>query len=77
MTSLTQNTGAVSGASLWERLSDLAAGFGQRRAQQRAQHRAYRSTVRELTAMSHHELTDIGIHPADIHTIARQATCAA
>jgi uncharacterized protein YjiS (DUF1127 family) len=42
-------------------------------AQRRAQHRDYCSTVSELTALSSRELTDLGIHPADIREIARQA----
>ena len=69
MTFVTQNAPSVGGASVWQRLSDMTASLAQRR----SQHRAYRSTVSELTAMSHRDLTDIGIHPADIHTIARQA----
>lgn len=69
MTTITQTAYAADGTSIRQRLSDLAAGLGQRR----AQHQAYRSTVRELTAMSNRDLTDIGVHPADIRTIARQA----
>lgn len=60
---------AVGGASVRQRLSDLNASLAQRRAERRA----YRSTVRELSAMSSRDLTDIGVHPADIHDIARQA----
>ncbi len=56
-------------ASVWERLSDLRASLAQRRAQDRA----YSSTVSELSAMSDRALTDIGIHRADIASIARQA----
>lgn len=68
MISLTRNDYAVAGTSIWQRLSDLKASLAQRR----AQHRTYLSTVRDLSALSSHELTDIGIHPADIHDIARQ-----
>ena len=60
---------AVDGTSIRQRLSDLAAGFGQRR----AQHQVYRTTVRELSALSNRDLADMGIHAADIPTIARQA----
>lgn len=37
-----------------------------------AQRRVYRSTVKELSSLSSRDLTDIGIHPADIRDIARQ-----
>jgi uncharacterized protein YjiS (DUF1127 family) len=56
-------------ASLWERLSELRVSV----AEHRAQHRAYRSTLAQLSAMSNRDLTDIGIHPADIDRIAREA----
>ena len=69
MTYTIQNTSAIRGASIWQRLLDLNESLAQRR----AQHRAYRSTVSELDAMSNRDLIDIGVHPADIHTIARQA----
>ena len=61
------HTDRTAGASIWQRLSDLTAGLTQRH----AQYRAYRSTVRELEAMSHRDLTDLGIHAGDIHAIAR------
>ncbi len=69
MTYLTQNSRTVGGASIWQRLSDLTLGAAHRRAQDRA----YRSTVRELSALSSRDLADMGIHRADIHDIARQA----
>jgi uncharacterized protein YjiS (DUF1127 family) len=56
-------------ASIWQRLSDLSAHWADRR----AQYRTYRSTLAELSAMSSHELTDLGIHPADIRRIAQEA----
>lgn len=65
MTYLTQTDRTVGGTSLWQRLSDLTASLAKRR--------AYRSTVRELSALSSRDLADMGIHRADIHTIARQA----
>jgi uncharacterized protein YjiS (DUF1127 family) len=69
MTYATQSGHAVATTPIWQRLSDLTSSLGERRAQQRT----YRSTVRELSALSHRDLTDLGIHPADIHAIARQA----
>jgi uncharacterized protein YjiS (DUF1127 family) len=69
MTYTIQTDRAVAGTPIWQRLSDLIAGFSHRQ----AQHRAYHSTVRELTALSNRDLTDMGIDQADIHTIARQA----
>jgi uncharacterized protein YjiS (DUF1127 family) len=40
--------------------------------------RRYREVVHELSQMSDHELTDIGIHRRDIEFIARQTVaCAA
>ena len=65
MTTITHTNRAAGGTSIWQHLSDLKAGL--------AQHRTYRSTVRELSALSNRDLTDMGIHPADIHDIARQA----
>ncbi len=56
-------------ASIWQRLSDLNADLAERR----AQNRAYRSTVAELSALSDRDLLDMGIHPADIEEIARKA----
>ncbi len=55
-------------ASLWQHLSDLRADLGARRAQDRA----YRTTVDELSALSNRDLLDMGIDRADIDTIARQ-----
>ncbi len=69
MTSMTQDSRPVGGTSLWQRLSDLTLGAAHRRAQDRA----YRSTVRELSALSSRDLADMGIQRADIHAIARQA----
>ncbi len=69
MTFMTQDSRSVGGTSLWQRLSDLTLGAAHRRAQDRA----YRSTVRELSALSSRDLADMGIHRADIHAIARQA----
>lgn len=69
MTYATHTDRAAGGPSIWQRLSDLAASAARRR----ALHRSYRSTARELAAMSNRDLTDIGIHRADIHAIARQA----
>jgi uncharacterized protein YjiS (DUF1127 family) len=42
-------------------------------AARRAQDRAYRTTVSELSALSNRDLLDMGIHRADIDSIARQA----
>ncbi len=36
-------------------------------------YRAYRSTASELTMLSDRDLTDLGIHQADIHDLARHA----
>lgn len=69
MTYATHTDRAAGGASIWQRLSELTLGAAHRRAQQRA----YHATVRELSALSHRDLTDMGIHPADIHAVARQA----
>ena len=68
MTFATQSGHSVATTSIRQRLSDLTMGLGRRRAQDRA----YRSTVRQLSAMSDRDLTDIGIHRANIHTIAQQ-----
>lgn len=68
MTTMTHDDRAVGGTSIWQRLSDLNANLAERR----AQHRTYRSTVSVLNSLSNRELLDIGIHPADIHDIARQ-----
>ena len=59
---------ALGSASFWQRLSDLRADLGARRAQDRAYHR----TVDELSALSNRDLLDMGIDRADIDTIARQ-----
>ncbi len=59
----------VGGTSIWQRLSDLNLAAAHRRAQDRA----YRSTVRELSALSNRDLADMDIRRADIHAIARQA----
>ena len=56
-------------ASIWQRLSDLKAHL----ADSRAKYRAYRETVDQLSALSAHELTDLGIHPGDIRSIAQVA----
>lgn len=64
-----QTTHAPFGASLWQRLSDLAAALAERRARRQA----YLSTLRELNAMSSRDLLDVGVHPADIQAVARQA----
>lgn len=56
-------------APIRQRLSDLSARWAERR----AQYRTYRSTLDQLNAMSSRELTDIGIHPADIRSIAQEA----
>jgi uncharacterized protein YjiS (DUF1127 family) len=55
--------------SIWQRLSDLNAHWTERR----AQHRAYRSTVAELSALTTRDLLDMGIDPADIDRIAKEA----
>lgn len=36
--------------------------------------RLYRQTVNELSALSNHELADLGLHRSMIHQLARQAT---
>ena len=69
MTYTTHNTHAAGGNWIWQRLSGMTASLAQRRAQRRS----YHSTVSQLTALSNRDLTDMGIHPADIHDIARQA----
>jgi uncharacterized protein YjiS (DUF1127 family) len=69
MTYTTHTDPALSGTSVWRRLSDLRANLAERRAQDRS----YRTTVRELSALSDRDLLDMGIHPADIDSIARQA----
>ena len=66
MTDMTQAVHAIGGTSIGQRPLEWTARMGERR----AQHRAYRSTMRELLALSDDELTDRGIHPADIHAIA-------
>jgi uncharacterized protein YjiS (DUF1127 family) len=38
----------------------------------KAQHRAYRETVAELSRLSDAELRDIGLHRGDIHSIAME-----
>jgi uncharacterized protein YjiS (DUF1127 family) len=55
--------------SIWQRLSDQHAHWTERRAQDRA----YRSTVAQLRALSDRDLLDMGIHPADIDSIAKEA----
>ncbi|MEM7270275.1 MAG: DUF1127 domain-containing protein [Pseudomonadota bacterium] len=35
--------------------------------------RAYRKTVTELSSLSDHELSDIGLHRSNIHAVARAA----
>ncbi|HVG48880.1 MAG TPA: DUF1127 domain-containing protein [Rubellimicrobium sp.] len=69
MTYATHADRSAVGPSIRQRLSDLAAGLAQRRAQRQA----FRSTLRELSAMSSRDLLDIGIHPADVHAVARLA----
>jgi uncharacterized protein YjiS (DUF1127 family) len=69
MTYTTHTDRTLSGTSLWQRLSDVRT----RMAARRAQDRAYRTTVNELSALSNRDLLDMGIHRADIDSIARQA----
>ncbi len=69
MTYTTHTDRALTGTSLWQRLSDLRTKMAERRAQDRA----YRTTVRELSTLSSRDLLDMGIHPANIDSIARQA----
>lgn len=69
MTYSTHTDRALGSASLWQRLSNLRVSLAERG----AQYRAYRKTVSELSAMSARDLTDIGIHPADIDRLAREA----
>ena len=54
------------GQSLSNLMADLAQGL--------TQHRAYRSTLKELSTLSDHELADIGLHRASIGDVARSAT---
>ena len=73
MTYTTHTDRALSGTSIWHRLSDLRVNLAERRAQDRV----YRATVNELSAMSDRDLTDVGVHRADIETIAQEAAYAA
>lgn len=68
MTTMTQSRPA----SIWQHLSDLNAA----RSERRARYLAYRSTLKQLNALSSRDLTDIGIHPADIERIAEEAAYA-
>jgi uncharacterized protein YjiS (DUF1127 family) len=68
MTFATQSGHSVATTSIRQRLSGLTMGLGRRWAQERV----YRRTIRELSAMSDRDLTDIGIRRANIHTIAQQ-----
>jgi uncharacterized protein YjiS (DUF1127 family) len=65
----TYNDRARGGASLGQTLSTLTANLAHRFAQVRA----HRSTLRELAQLSDRELADIGIHRANIGTIAQDA----
>jgi uncharacterized protein YjiS (DUF1127 family) len=69
----THSDQTFAGASFWQILLTTTANLTHRR----AQHRAYRSTVRELAMLSDRELADAGLHRGDIRDIAREAAYAA
>jgi uncharacterized protein YjiS (DUF1127 family) len=69
MAYVTQKDHAFGGASIWQPLVALKASLAQRL----VQYRAYRSTVNELAMLTDRELTDLGIHRADIREIAQDA----
>ena len=67
MAYVTHNDRALGGASIGHTLSTLTANLAHRF----AQFRAHRSTLNELAQLSDRELADIGIHRANISTVAR------
>ena len=64
---------APTAPSVWERLASLRAALAERTAQRRL----YRSTLRELDALSDRDLSDLGLARADIGRVARQAVAQA
>jgi uncharacterized protein YjiS (DUF1127 family) len=69
MTDTTYTNLILGQPSFWQRWSDLKVSLAERRAQRQA----FRETVSQLSAMSDRDLTDIGIHRADIRAIAQEA----
>ena len=68
MTDMTQAVRAMDGTLVRQRPLKWFARVGERRAQRRV----YRSTMGELLALPDDELSVRGIHPGDIHDIARR-----
>ena len=66
MTYLSHTDRASGGTSIGQSLSNLTANLAQRWSQFRTHHR----TLKELSALSDHELADIGIHRANIGAVA-------
>lgn len=48
-------------------------GFIEGRREALAKRRVYRETLRELQALSNRDLADLGISPANLHSVAYQA----
>jgi uncharacterized protein YjiS (DUF1127 family) len=67
MTYLTHTDRASGGVSIGQTLLHLKASLTQRWSQFRAYHR----TLNELSGLSDHELSDIGVHRANIDAVAR------
>jgi uncharacterized protein YjiS (DUF1127 family) len=62
MTALVANTLGWTGFANWYKTYKIRS----------AQHRAYKSTVKELSKLSDAELRDIGLHRGGIHSIAME-----
>jgi uncharacterized protein YjiS (DUF1127 family) len=67
MTYISHSDHASAGVSIGQTLSGLKASLAQRWTQFRTYHR----TLNELSALSDHELADIGVHRANIADVAR------
>ena len=59
----------ATGASFFERAAELRGAF----AQHLARRRVYHTTLRELAQLSDRELSDLGLHRAQLQNIAREA----
>ena len=68
-----QTERSLAGATLATRLSDARATLSERF----ARYRTYRQTLSELASLTDRDLADLGLHRADIRSVARDAAYAA
>ncbi len=63
------STQKISTVTIGERIAAYATGFGKKV----GDYRLYRRTLNELQGMSLRDLADMGLHPTELHRIAREA----